>query len=109
VGVLRAVGVHVVVIVIVVVVIVCVVRAIEMIVVMPMLVLGGRSCGSKDRKTAVTFGSHVRKPRCQSFEHPHSFESHEHSIVPIYETKLASMRDGCTGTPGDIGARSIVR
>jgi len=97
--------------VIVVVVIVCVVRAIEMIVVVPMLVLvlGGRSCGSKDRKTAVTFGSHVRKPRCQSFEHPHSFESHERSIVPIYETKLASMRDGCTGTPCDIGARSIVR
>ncbi len=84
--VLRAIGMHVgmdvVVVVVVVIVIVGVMGAIEVIVivgviaivVMPVVMaMLARSCRSKNREAAVAFGSHVCKPRRQSFEHSHSF------------------------------------
>lgn len=94
---------HVVVVVIVMVVIVCVMRAIEMIVIVgmigivivlmivPMIVLDARSGGCEDRETAISFGSHVRKPGCQSLEHPVSSVSRDPSTSPIRKAEFASI------------------
>lgn len=81
--VLRAIGVrvrmHVIVVVIVMIVIVRVMRAIEVFVIVCMIVIVGvivsaaRSCRRENREAAVAFGSHVRKPRRQSFEHTDFF------------------------------------
>jgi len=75
-------------VVIVVVVIVCVVRAIEMIVIVGMVVVvpGARLRCRENRETPVAFRSHVRKPRRESFEHSHSFKSHEPSFGLIHST-----------------------